>query len=848
MVQLFHSLPKTAELSQAKQMALATFRSEDQSGVTALVPETYTIDETEYVVIDAIASPDEQDKLLSELQELGLEGGEQYGRIVSGFFPVRNINDLADVTSLHSASAASAVANVGEVTTQSDQALRADKARSKFDVDGEGVTVGVLSDSYDTSEAFTSPFFAAVYGEERTENRRAADDVESGDLPDDVEVVAEGPTLPAGPDILDFRFNSTFDEGRAIAQLIHDIAPGADLQFATAMGGQANFANNILALADAGSDVIVDDVIYFAEPMFADGIIAQAAAQVVDEGVAYFSSAGNNSNAGYQSTFVDSGVEGFFGTVIPNFETTTHDWDPGEGVDPVLDFILEGATEITVNGETVVNPSVTSFVLQWADPYASTGVGSPGAATDLDFFLTLSGTDPTQVFFGATDINVGGDPIEILQIVNSGASVELGLAIELVAGPQPSDMRIVAFDRNDAVDAAEYDFTGSTIYGHTAAEGAFGVGAAEWKETPKFGQEPPLLESFSSYGPVTILYDENGTPFETAEIRSGVDFVASQGGNTTFFFRDSENDPDSYPNFFGTSASAPNAAAVAALMLELDPTLSPEDIGKILQDTAIDMDDPVTPGFDVGFDVATGDGLARADKALQWVDKGLRKDKHHKNKQELDDDDGDLIISFDNSRRPEDTYEPASLASYDGGAQTMEAEAAPSYAELIPLTVTFQSASAGYDNAIGIYNTDTREAMLLAADLNDTAVGEMLYIGQLTEFEINTLGFFLLPNADSENDNLADLIGEDLLVVNTADGYAVEVVESGEVLVGTGAPALFSEPHLNPNGFDHFRGDDSPSNYFVLQIEDLVGGGDPDFNDAEIHVHIGAPEALDLFA
>ena len=76
-------------------------------------------------------------------------------------------------------------------------------------------------------------------------------------------------------------------------QLVRDVAPAARQSFHTAFDGQANFATGILELAnDAGADVIVDDVIYFAEPMFQDGIIAQAV-DSVKAGVAYFSSAGN---------------------------------------------------------------------------------------------------------------------------------------------------------------------------------------------------------------------------------------------------------------------------------------------------------------------------------------------------------------------------------------------------------------------------------------------------------------------------------------------------------------------------------------------------------------------------
>ena len=51
-----------------------------------------------------------------------------------------------------------------------------------------------------------------------------------------------------------------------------------------------------------GAKVIADDVGYFDEPFFQDGILAQAVDAVEAKGVAYFSAAGNEGNASYDNT------------------------------------------------------------------------------------------------------------------------------------------------------------------------------------------------------------------------------------------------------------------------------------------------------------------------------------------------------------------------------------------------------------------------------------------------------------------------------------------------------------------------------------------------------------------
>ena len=479
------------------------------------------------VVIDAVASGD-AGTLLSALQALGLEGGATFGRVVSGQLPIAAISELEGLPSLKAARPAYVLTHGGSVTSQGDAAMRADIARSTFGVDGTGVTVGTLSDSYDCLGG-------------------AAADVASGDLPAGVSVLQEMVPCTGGT-----------DEGRAMMQLVHDVAPGAAQIFHTAFNGRADFANGIVELAAAGADVINDDVIYLAEPMFQDGIVAQAVDYVVNTyGVPYFSSAGNNGRDSYESPYepATSPISGYI---------SAHDFDPGPGVDTLQRFTVPPEGELHV-------------VLQWDQPFFS--AGGAGATSDYDLFLLNEAGVVACAFCAsfADNINVTGDAVEIAFYENTGAAT---VAIDLVVTefdrgtPSPFGpyIKIVHF----RLGPDEWLTSSPTIYGHAGALGAEAVGAAPYFLTPTFGTSPAVLEPFSSAGPVTIFFDLSGAPLPTPEVRDKPEVVGPDGTNTTFFFQGTDPEPDGFPNFFGTSAAVPHVAAVAALVLEARPLAYPK--------------------------------------------------------------------------------------------------------------------------------------------------------------------------------------------------------------------------------------------------------------------------------
>lgn len=524
----------------------------------------------EYVLIDAVAVDDPQG-LLEDLQGIGLLDGIVYGRIVSGRLPKAAIIRLVDIPSLLSVSPTVVEAQRGVVRTQGDRALGADRARSLFGVTGAGVSVVTFSDSFD-----------------RTLVRYATDaatDIARGELPADIEVVLESLLAPS----------ATIDEGRAMMQIIADIAPNAQQIFHSAFMGQARFAASIEALADQGVDIMVDDVVYPLQPMFQDGIIAQAIDKAAASGVAYFSAAGNQGRKSYEAPFVASGFGGLRGGEYHAF----------------ADGVVFQEIEIPLG-------QYGRFILQWDEPFASAQIGNSGAQNDVDFYLLDSNANILRA--GIEDNILRGDPIEWFDYRNRGdidtngdgqPDTRFYLAIEHVAGPAPNVVKHVI--SGDDVRILNFATNSPTVYGHAAAAGAIAVGAVAYFNTPAFDR-PPVRSIFSSTGGVPILFAVDGTRFVAPVVRPKPDILAPTGVNTTFFGSDS--DGDGLPNFSGTSAAAPHAAAVAALMLEQRPNLTPEAIRAIMQQTAFDMDDDSTPGFDVGFDTATGYGLLQAERVL----------------------------------------------------------------------------------------------------------------------------------------------------------------------------------------------------------------------------------------
>lgn len=542
---------------------------EQKKGFSSRNKQLRVTDDT--VVIDAVASGD-VGTLKSELEGLGMQNVGVFGRVVSGQLPIIAISDMAELQDLKFARPSLFTTHAGTCTSQGDEAIRSDVVRSMLGIDGSGVSIGTLSDS-----------FNCLGG--------AGQGVADGDLPQGIVVLQEGDC------------DVDTDEGRAMIEITYDVAPGASQVFHTADFGQANFAQGITDLGAFGANAIVDDIIYFAEPMFQDGIIAQAVDSVVQSGVSYFSSAGNEARDSYQSQFIPSG----FLVVINDKVCEAHDFDPGPAIDIFQDITVPEDSEFTMS-------------FQWDSPFFSVS-GPPGSSNDLDILLVDS--SESVALAGGVDDNVGGDPVEVFSFSNPPNSGEtsFNLLIARCEGPNPGLIKNVLFDFEGQIN--EYATNSPTIYGHANSQGAEAVGASFYADTPAFGVSPPLLEFFSSAGGTPILFDTSGDKLETPIIRMKPGVVGPDGVDTSFF---GINLPgNACPSFFGTSASAPHAAGTAALMLDIQPTLPPDELYGLMEMTALEMGprnariiaDGSTASENFNFD--SGFGFIQADLAVEQL-------------------------------------------------------------------------------------------------------------------------------------------------------------------------------------------------------------------------------------
>ena len=422
--------------------------------------------------------------------------------------------------------------NAGSVLSEGVAALRADRVQAQLRVTGKKIRIGVISDGI---ESIAAP-------------------AATGDIP------ATGAGLPK-VELCPLNDNSG-DEGTAMLEIVHDMAPSAALAFCPAFGdtGQQGLADAVTWLATQafggkGADVIVDDVGYLTEPFFQDGVIAQAVDAAVAHGVSYLSSAGNSADAHYEHVYQRHRAwrrlqfparHARFGSVA--------------GLVP----------DIGWDGVVAGNGNFFAAFMQWNDPFG-------GSANDYDIYIfDVDGISPAirpAISAGAPGVDAqdgNDDPMEVAFVVNEFPGPTLGTIKGF----------FMVIDRFFADHEAAGAALQRVLRGRPGQEHRRGQHLRPRRQPRRDGRRrhrrgrehrrhaepgPRRHRGVQLARPVADLFTPAGAL--APEVRRKPNTTAVDGTSVTGV--------NFFTPFFGTSASAPHAAAVAVLLKDVDPGLGP---------------------------------------------------------------------------------------------------------------------------------------------------------------------------------------------------------------------------------------------------------------------------------
>ncbi len=415
-------------------------------------------------------------------------------------------------------------------------AVAAYLAKTGNALNGAGLKIGILSDSFNL-------------------NGGEAADIANGDLPaaSNIHIVQEG--------------TSGADEGRALAELVHSIAPDAQIYFYSGTNTEGGMATGINTLTSMGMNVIVDDITYTDEPFYQDtGVVTKAVESAIAAGVSYFTSAGNDANNYYEAVF--NPMSFYLPGIGTEMTNNIGGGSPYEAVqfsaDPTLDFTMEwtqpfGANQYDIGVGLYSYSSVTGYTL-------------------LDNFSTSTlGGDPILSIYTTLGLLAG---TYYLAFFESGSNLVNGKPIT------PGTFKILAFqDSNTTFTGAGAGIGSGASIGHELVPGANTIAAVNVAQTPSNGVTVPVVESYSSGGTGETYINAAGTALAAPINDGSPDFAATDGSPTSVF------NP-----FDGTSAAAASAAAVGLLVIEADTALTPAQVSYLLKLSAIASNNSVAGG------------------------------------------------------------------------------------------------------------------------------------------------------------------------------------------------------------------------------------------------------------
>lgn len=586
--------------------------------------------------------------VLSRISEAGIvvnSVSEEYqlaGLTVSDTSQVRFLASLPEIQHVYEAHLP--LTRAGAVDGDALKAMGIDSYSSGPEaLTGEGVHIGIISDSFAKRGA------------------RAIDQVPPalhdthwpvvGDITKTIpQLSGDAPAVVySAYDELDL---GNVDEGAAMAELIHDIAPGAKISFHSAGKFKTDFAEAINHLCKPeteqihipywpkrnpsdqpqyshgtdspifgrSADIVVDDIGFITSLIYQDDVIALAAQDCYDSGKLYVAAAGNDGDSAIRENYSHTQMLREYNHPTLGAKAYGHNWGTQSNPQDSLEI-------------TLASKGAATIVLHWNQP--SLSVQNPKINPPLiNFDLVVRDSETGNIVNRGTSSNLqnngmnSADPWELVTLQNIANSPKKYLVqIYHTSGntqfipqnnqtPIEFSMMFLGLDSSQEIDPLdEYpkfsrQLSGPTMLGQNLAKGVISVAAVPYFESPNNNQSGGATseidpEPFSSKGGIlTKQFDRQGN-FNVETVRKP-NFSAVDGVNTSFFGKQI-NDGDNFPNFFGTSAAAPNAAAVAALLIEASgDSYTNQELKNALTCSTIDVKGARSSQ---GWDSVTGSGL-----------------------------------------------------------------------------------------------------------------------------------------------------------------------------------------------------------------------------------------------